>query len=62
MFIKQRNNGRMWRGADVSAFNDTKICFKIIKKTVSPGLLDSKIGSKINQIITNKIFICILIY
>lgn len=36
----------MLKGADISFSNGTEMCFKIMKESVSPGILDSKIGSR----------------
>lgn len=43
---KEGNKGRMLKGADISFSNGTEMCFKIMKESVSPGILDSKIGSR----------------
>lgn len=38
----------MWRDADIS-LKYTKSCFKIMRETVSPGTLESKIGGRSNN-------------
>lgn len=48
IFIKRGNKGRMWRDADIS-LKYTKSCFKIMRETVSPGTLESKIGGRSNN-------------